>query len=146
MLHSLRLPGQGGWGRLHSPRGPTGKPLTGRYSQLHPAPGLWFPPRFLRPHHPQHRSTEIVPGLKLESTNRSWWGCGTRAGGKDRRRVQDWGDRDGTSPEGSHRKAGDRQKWLGGKSRVRTARKAGIWDREPSEQLDEALQTRTGQG
>ena len=88
-----------------SPRGPTEKPLTARYLQLDPAPGLRFPPCFLLPRHPQHLSTEIVPSLKLESTNRSRQGCGMRAGGKDRRCVQDWGaaawgDGDGQVPRG----------------------------------------------
>lgn len=90
--------------RLLSPagslRGPTGKPLTARYLQLNPALGLWFPPCFLLPCCPQHLSTEIVPSLKLESTNRSQQSCGTWAGGKDRHCVQDWGDWDRQVPRG----------------------------------------------
>lgn len=148
--------------RLLSPagslRGPTGKPLTARYLQLDPAPGLRFPPCFLLPHCPQHLSTEIVPSLKLESTNRSRQGCGTRAGGKDRHRVQDWGAAawGGQGQAGPQRGPTGRQEtgknglqvarhW-GGKGRARTARRAGIWDWEPSRQLDKALRTRTGQG
>lgn len=141
-----------------SPRGPTGKPLTARYLQLNATPGLQFPPCFLLPHCPQHLSTEIVPSLKLESTNRSRWGCGTRAGGKDSHHVQDWGaaarggqgwaspQRGPTGRQGTGKNSLQVTRHRGGKGRARTAWGAGIWDQEPSRQLDEALWTGTGQG
>lgn len=133
-------------------RGPTGKPLMARYLQLNPALGPWFPPCFLLPCCPQHLSTEIVPSLKLESTNRSQKSCGTWAGGKDRHCVQDWGDWDGQVPRGVPQEDGTGKnslqvaRYWGGKGRTRTAWRAGIWDWEPSQQLDKALWTGTGQG
>lgn len=107
-----------GAGGTAAPREPNGTHRKTAHRQVFTARSCSGPPAssLLPPSRcPQHLSTEIVPRLKLESTNRSLRGCGMQAGGKDRCCLQDWGQQHrgtgtGRSPEGSHRKAEDRQK------------------------------------
>ena len=80
-------------------------------------------------------------GRRQRQTLRSGLG-GSSMGGRGRAGPQ----RGPTGRQGTGKNGLQVTRHQRGKGRARTARRARIWDREPSQQLDKALRTGTGQG